>query len=525
MLERMWKQVKLRGMAILVVVMLALTGIVGCGQQGSDSEAPDVPAYKELRIGHSLDPATLNPVETTAAANQSIYAQIIEELVIFAAQNNEIQPWLVTEWEWLDDVTLEMKLRQDVEFTNGEPFDAESAKFSIDRFAESSFYRLYLPENIYKETEIVDTHTVRVHLHRPYAAFMAFLARGGSALPPKYYEEVGAEGFGRNPIGTGPFVLDDWVKDSHITLVRNEGYWNGPHLVDKVTFKVIAEETARVAALETGEIDIALMVPMSAVERLNANPDTVAVTSPGARKFAAHFDTKYTDNPALKDPRVRIALNMAVDKEAICEAVFGGTATPLEGQWMLAHDKVGFNPEIKMFPYDPEGAKRLLAEAGYPDGFDLTLAYTVGRYAQDKELGEVVSSYLEQIGIRVNQEALEYGSFSKAWREKTIGTHQWGLATAPDPCIDYHTFGYGSSCEYNDMGTEYNDMLNELSYTMNPADQRKICQELAKMMHEDPPCIYLVVPMDVYGINKRVENFEPRLSQVLWLYDVDIAAQ
>ncbi|MBX5443679.1 ABC transporter substrate-binding protein [Sphaerobacter sp.] len=475
---------------------------------------------KQLTVGMSLDPTTLNPVLTTTAAYQSIYAQILEQLVIFGPDGGSVSPWLAESFEWVDDTTLELRLRQGISFTNGEPFDAESVKFSIDAFAAAKAYAFMIPPDVYKETEVVDEYTARVHLNRPYAPFIGFLARGGAALPPKYYAEVGEDAFGQQPIGTGPFVLAEWVKDDHITLKRNDDYWNGPHPVATVTYRVIPEDTARLAALETGEIDLAMLLPVSALNRLNASDTVDAVTHPGLRKFALHFDTK-TGPEALKDKRVRIALNLAVDKQAIVDGIFQGAADPMEGQWE-ARQEFGFNPNISMFPYDVEQAKALLAEAGYADGFDLQVTYTVGRYPQDKELGEIVCDYIKQVGVNVIQRPLEYGTFTSLRQEGTLGSHQWGLLLPPEPYFNYGNFVQGSAYETHDLGDEYSRLVDEASRRTDLDEQLALYHQAAQIMHDDPPMLFLVIPQDIYGVSKRVRGFQPRTDQVLWLFTVDV---
>jgi len=499
---------------ISIVLVLAICWMV--------SGVAHATGEKELRVALQLDPTTLNAVLTTTAAFQCVYEHITEQLVVFSSDGGEILPWLATDWTWVDDVTLEMKLRQGVAFTNGEPFDAEAAVFSIDQFASAKSYYSYLASDLTITTEVVDTYTIRVHLNRPYGPLLSFLARGGAVFPPKYYAEVGEEAFGQSPVGTGPFMLNEWVKDSHIELVRNPSYWGGVHPIDRITYRVIPEETARVAAVETGEVDIALMIPPSAVARLNAAAGVNAVTSPGLRKFATYFNVKPERvGDALADPRVRTALNLAVDKQAIADYLFEGAADPMPGQWMNKGE-FGYNPDIEMFPYDPDRAKALLTEAGYPDGFEMQLTYTVGRYAQDKELGEVVASYLEAVGIRVAQRALEYGTFRSILYEGDLGPFQWGLLFSPEPHFAYSYLTTGVQNNENIYVSDIEDLVLEASLTADRDKRGALYQRIAEIRHENPALLFLIVPRDIYGVNTRVKNFAPRVDQVLWLFDVDV---
>lgn len=508
-----------RTLAFMLGTVLVL--LAGCGSPKSAAPASArTPETKTLTVGHHLDPTTLNPETTTVAAFQSVYAHISEQLVIFDADKSTIRPWLAESWTWVDSTTLELKLRKGVMFTNGEEFDAEAAKYSIDLLAQAKVYAIFLPKGIYKETAIVDKHTVRVSFHRPYAAFMGMLARGGFVYPPKYRSEVGSDAFGQKPIGTGPFVLKEWIKDSHITLDRNPDYWRGAHPIERVVYKVIAEETARIAALEKGEIDIALNVPVSAVKRLEGNQDVKVHTIQGLRKFAARFETVHIKSP-LEDPRVRRALNLAVDKDAIARSLFQGQADPLPGQWLLSGE-FGHNPKIQAYPYDPEQAKNLLAEAGYPNGVELQLTYTVGRYALDKELGEIVSSYLEKVGVKVKQRALEWGAFQNLRGGEQVGTYIAGALVPSDPHFNYMLFTKGQIYETHRFPARYDELVDKASRETESSAREAIYHQLAEMVYEDPNALFLVVPKDIYAVNKRVDGFTPRVDQVLWLFDVTL---
>jgi peptide/nickel transport system substrate-binding protein len=340
-------------------------------------------------------------------------------------------------------------------------------------------------------------------------------------LPPVYFEELGSEAFGLDPIGTGPFMLTEWVRDSHLTLTRNDDYWRGPHPISQVVFRVIPEPVARLAACETGEVDLAMYLTTDAITRLEGHDTAQAVVAAGLRKYATHFDTDGSDG-ALDDPLVRTALNHAVDKQALAETVFRGTADVLQGQWQVSTEP-GFNPNISEFEYDPERARELIAEAGYADGFDLMLSYTAGNTPLEQELGEIVASYMEQVGVRVEQRYMEYGAFLNVRGEGTLGTHQWGLLLPPEPHFNYALFVQGSLYQWHYLGERYDELVDMGSKTTDPAEREEIYHECAQIMHDDPPMLYLVVPRDIYGVNSRVTGFEPRIDQVLWLFDVDMA--
>ncbi len=501
-------------LVMLGLVLLVVLSVTAFGE-----------AEKIITVGLNIDPVTLSGLNNTNADQQSVWTHILEQLVYFSADGSEILPGLVTSWEWIDDVTLELRLREGVSFTNGEPFDAESAVYSITQHFESPSYAFMLAEGLEADLEIVDDYTVRVHLNMPYSPFLSFLARSAAALPPKHHAEVGDDDFGLDPVGTGPYILERWVKGSQIELARNPDYWGEAPPADRIIFKIIPEDAARVAAIETGEVDIALYIPAAAIERLEKVSGVEVVTGRGARKMALLFDVKPWEkqNP-LQDRRVRIALNLAVDKVSIVEQALSGTAEALPGQWFMPWE-FGYNPDIEMFPYDPEKARALLAEAGYADGFDLKLTYTVGRYAQDKEIGELVSSYLEQVGVRVEQQPLEIGAFVKLWFADDLGPHQWAPLFPSDPhfALNYLLVSgitHATTVVADDPVITGLVLLGTME--TNRDRRARIYHELAVKMHEDPWLVYLYVTKDIYATRSNVKNVVPRVDQVLSLYNVDI---
>lgn len=511
-------------LAFLLVVSLFVVACGGGGQTGNggggsanpNTDPGAVAGTKVLRIAHMQDPITLNSVRTTNAGIQSVYGHVSEQLVYFSHDGSEIVPGLATDWGWLDDVTFELKLREGVTFTNGEPMDAVAVKFSLEQYFESSFYANILPSDGYEFIDAIDETTVHVKLNKPFAPFVSALARSISVVPPVYYAEVGAEGFGEKPVGTGPFVLTEWVKDSHITMDRNEDYWGDPLPLDQLVFKVIPEETARVAALQRGEVDLVLTYPLSGIDQLDGSSASV-VKAPGLRKNAVFFDTLFMDSP-VDNVLVRQALNYAVDKETIVEVVYSGAADVLQGQWQTPSE-LGFNPDLQAFPYDPERARELLAEAGYPNGFDLQLSYNVASY---KELAEIMAGYFADVGIRVEQRPLEYGAVIENLNNHTLGTNVWGFLLPLDPHFNYGSFARGAMTSFRDMGDEFEAILAEAASTVDVEKRDDLYQQLAQMMYDDASMLYLMVPQDLYGVANRVQGFQPRIDQVLRVTSIDV---
>jgi peptide/nickel transport system substrate-binding protein len=470
-----------------------------------------------LVVGHHLDPTTLDPFGTTTAAFQSVFAQIVEQLVVFDAERAVVRPWLATSWRWLDPTTLEMQLRRGVSFSNGEPFDAAAARYSLELLFRAAPYSAWT-QDLVRSVETAGSHTVRIRLVRPSAFLLPLLARGSFVVPPRHHQEVGAARFAQQPIGTGPFVLSEWSKGARIVLDRNPRYWGGQHPLRQVIFRVIPDDSARVVALQAGEIDVALNAPITHFNRLKIDRNLKVIAAPGLRKFTSFFNTRL-DTP-IRDRRVRIAMNLAVDGQSIVRRVFGGQAQVLPGHWLLPQE-FGYDPNLKPFPFDPARARQLLAEAGFPNGFETQLTYTVGRYPLDKELGEIVAGYLEAIGVRVRQRPVEYGEFLRLRSAGQLGPiHQWGLLVPPDAHFSYSLFTKGSIYRFHDYPDEWDRLIDQAASELDSRRREAIYRRLAVLSHEDPFGIYLIAPGNLYAMRATVRGLTPRFDEVLWLYDV-----
>jgi peptide/nickel transport system substrate-binding protein len=522
---------------LFLFVTLVLALLAGCApaaapaaQPATDAAGTEAEALaaaaeaatgtRELVVGHHVDPTTLDPVSNTTAAFQSVTAATIEQLIYFEPSGSNVVPGLAESWEFSDDgLALTLHLKEGVTFHNGEPFDAEAAKFSIEQLKASVPYERWVQE--FGEVDVVDDHTVRLNFTEPTGFALAALARGSYVFPPAYYTEVGTEGFGLNPVGTGPYKFVEWVKDDHITFEANDGWWGGAPALDRITWRVIPEDAARLAALQTGEVHLITNVSPGQSRTIREDEALELVSIPGVRIFVAYMDSRL-DHP-VANPTVRRALNYAVDKEGLI-ALFDGEARALQGQYLLP-GIMGFDETLDPFAYDPEKAKELLAEAGYPDGFEMTLKYTIDRYPLDREMGETVAAYLEAVGITVEQVPLEYGEFRRQHvEEESMGpAWMWGLATPSDPHMMASLFGQGSVYTRFPDDQRIFDLIDQGMRETDPAAREQIYKDLMRIWNEEPLGIYLIVPNDLYGLRAEVEGFVPRTDQVVDLSTVSLA--
>lgn len=487
--------------------------------------APPAAAKDALVIAQTVDPPNLDPFNTTAPY-MSVFAQICEPLMYWdsdADGNAVIKPRLATEWNWVDDTTLEFKLREGVQFSNGEPFNAESAKFSLEQLFAAFNYSQWLAD-LLKEIQVVDDNTVRVVLNKPAGYLTSVMAMGSFQVEPKDFAARGVDAFNQSPVCTGPWTLQEHVKDSHITLAANPNYWGGTPKFKTITYRIIPDDAARVAALEAGEIDIAPNIPHSAADRIASNSALELVSIPSLRQFGTHFDVDNPKAEPLKDARVRLALNLAIDRETMCKQLFSGRCTPMQGQF-LSKFHSGFNPDLEIYPYDPERAKELLAEAGYPDGFEVDYTYTVGRYPLDKQAGEAMAAYLRAIGLTVNESAVDFPEWARQFDAKprqTTALYTVGFLFAQDGYLANLSYVPGKRFRTSVMPAGFDEAMEKAGQVANEAERIKLIQEAEAATNAEPFAVYLYSIDDLYGVQDWVEGFAPRPDQTIRLTDMGV---
>lgn len=473
-----------------------------------------------LIIAQSVDPRTLDPHETTAPF-LTVAAQITEPLIYWSTDENGapiIVKHLATDYRFLDDRTVQFELRQGVSFSNGEPFNAEAAKVSLELLFSAFNYSEYL-EGQLDRIEIIDDYTINLVVKEPMVLLETHLARGSMMVAPKDYQERGFDAMVQAPVGTGPYVFRERVLDSHITLDANPNYWGGTPLYKEVIFQIIPDDTARVAALEAGEVDIATFVPASAAARIEGNPDLKLYSIPSLRQFATFFNTENPKAIPLHDVRVRQALNYAIDKVGMCEKLFDGRCTPMDGQF-LSYMHLGYNPDLKMYPYDPEKAKSLLAEAGYPNGFEVDYTYTVGRYAQDKQAGEAMASYLRAVGLTVNEMAVDYAEWARQFDSgQSTALYTVGFNFGLDGYLAISAYLPGKRFRTSIMPAAFDEAGLAAGKAMVQSERVKLMQEAMRAINEEPFAIYLYSIDDLHGVQNWVEGFVPRTDQTIRLIE------
>lgn len=464
-------------------------------------------------VAQGGDPRSLSPFSSTAQQEKNISNQVVERLIDFGFEGEGYIPMLATSWEYLNEDTIRLTLRDGVSFTNGEKFTADAAKWSLDQMMVAPPYATFVA--LLDRIEVVDDHTIDVVAKAPTPELLMLnaLALGSFMYPPAYTQEVGIlEGFAQKPVGTGPFVFNEWIKDDRIVLDANKDYWGGAPEFQRLIFRPIPEAAARVAALEAGDIDFTIDVSLDSFQRLEGDPNIVAVAAPGGRVYRVTMSTLDPNSP-LADVNVRRALLHAVDVDAILEFVLGGRGVRVNQ--IVSPTTFGYNPNIPTIGYDPVLARKMLADAGYPNGVTVNFDYTNGRYPQDSEISQLVASQLEEAGVTVHQNILESGEFLN--RLVTLGLKDLfysGSLTPPDAHDAYASYTCGFRYAYY-CNEEFDKLYYAASVTTDSAARQETYNQLSQILFDDAHVIPMFVMNDLYAHRAGITGWTPSRDQFL----------
>ena len=469
----------------------------------------------ELVIAQGTDAVTMDPHNTTQMTAMQPFNFVYEKL-LNRDDNMKLVPELATSWKPVDDVTWEVKLREGVTFHNGEPFDAEAVKFTLDRVKDAGATQVSGGFTTIQEVKIVDPQTVRIITKKPDPLLPARLAQwGAQMLPPGYVQKAGPEGLAAKAVGTGPYRFVEWRKDDALVFEANPDYWGEAPKFERVVFRPIPNEFARMSALLAGEVEIAVNVPVDFSDQIKANESTYLAETQAS---ATDVFIMGHDKP-LQDPKVRLALNLAVDRQKLSDTLFGGFARPIAQG--AAPTDFGYNPDIPPYEYDPERARKLLAEAGYPGGFEVAVQSADGYILGDKLVVEAVVEMLKDIGIKAEPRVLEIARRTEMLGNRSIN----GLLLANPGSTLFDADGIiwrllhpasiaGAYWPRGQEGTDFFNLMEKARYTIDEDQRRDLYYKAAEILHEDPPWLYLWQEFFLYGVSCDVE-FQARVDTMI----------
>ncbi len=491
---------------------------------------PDV-----LVVGQVAEPATMDPHVATAVNDFRILVNVYEGLVRYKSGTLEVEPALAESWEISEDGTVyTFKLKEGVIFHDGTPFNAEAVKFNFDRMLDEEHplhgtgpFPLSFFFSAIQETEVVDDLTVRFHLNEPYAPFLSNLAYPTGLIVSPTAVETHEGDFARNPAGTGPFAFRLWESNRQVALQRNDDYWGEAPPLAGVVFRPITDANARVAEMMSGGIDLMVEVPPDNVQLFGEDDAFVLHEQAGPHLWFLILNTK---EPPFDDVRMRQAVNYAIDKETLVNDVLQGTATVATGPTPAAFSWA-YNEDLEPYPYDPERAKALIAEAGYEAGAETVLLVTEGGSGMldPVPMGTAIQADLAAVGIDAEIQTYEWNTFlaevnpglegkagmaQMAWMTNDPDTLPFlALRTEATPDLGGFNSGYYSNPEV--------DALLEGARRATDQDERaRLYKEMQVIVQEDAPWAFVANWKQNAVTTAGVENFSLEPSFLLVLKDV-----
>jgi len=500
---------------LLVAALIGVIVLAACAPSGNGGNGNGTPPPRPwiVKFGYEIGFQGANRLDPHATVQAPLSGCYAEGLIAKDQVTGEVMPGLATGWEVAPDWSyIDYFIREGVTFHNGDLMTAEDVKFSFDRAMLEETNPLgwyYLVDEI-DSVEIIDDHQVRVYMTGEYDLNKPAhgLLEGTSVIVPKdYIEEVGNEEFGLEPVGTGPFKVVDWAADEYVHLEAVEDHWRHTPNYDELMFMTVPETATMYAMLATGELDIAVIMP-SLIPDVDANPDLTRVMSTHSTIRAIIFyDMARPDEPSpFLDPDVRKAVSLAIDRVGISENVFFGSYIPWGSYY--APYVLGYRYR-EPDPYDPDEARRLLAEAGYPDGFDTEFVFPTNYQIES----EATIACLEEIGIRVEAIQME----SMTWvTEHILGTHRGiGFTFIPMWSGNIHpimTFA-GEVGAFDPVGRNYEELVEAADNLMFATTEEEIIQaawaaeDLVWSLNYKIP-VFAVLGAYAYG--PTIEWWQPR---------------
>jgi len=503
---------------VRVAALLCALGLIAlAGSLLAGASAAAAPTG-EVKIGLAAEPNTFDPHLTVGRNTQIFIVNVYDGLTARDGQGNLV-PALAESWKRLNPTTWQFALRKGVKFHNGDDFNAECVKFTLDRAINPETKSTISSElGTIARTEIVDPFTVNVITKAP--DFLLPVRLGelfGLMLSPKHTQAVGKEGIATHPNGTGPFKLVSWQKNDKMMLEANEAYWRGAPKVKRIVVRPILEDAARIAALQTGEVDLIAPVPYVRIAELKRNDKLLIKTVPAPRIFHVTIDVR---KPPFDNVKVRQALNYAVDVNAIIKSLYFGYATRLAT--IVDKGALGYDPSVQPYPFDPAKAKALLAEAGFPNGFDTEFDSFTGSIADHSKPAEAIVGYLQKVGVRAKMNVFEFSAFGpRRVQNQTAPLFIYSIGDAylePSWVIRWMTQG-GLGMNYKNA--KLDEMLALIEATDDPKKRAPLYSDVQKLLKEEAPFIFLYQADAVFGMSTRID-YTPRPDETQWLYPLGI---
>lgn len=474
--------------AALTVLTIALAPVA----------APAAGAPGTLVVAQEAEPVGLDLMRSSIQTTMNV-AYNVHETLFHPREDAGIEPALATGWQQVDERTWKITLRKGATFHNGEPINAEAVRFSFERAKNEKLDSPHRGKlSAFTELKVLDDQTITVSTNGPYAPGLYMLAYYLPIVPPGYVQKVGDEQYNIRPVGSGPYRLVEWVRGQEVVLEAYDGYYGPKPAFKRVVFRTIPEEAARVAALLTGEVDLISGVPIHQRKRIEASGRAYLTEQLGNMPYVG----LNTYEPPFNDRRVRQAVNYAINRELINKALFDGKALLVPG--VMSPRTFGADPALKPYPYDPEKAKRLLAEAGYAGGIKTRLAYPT-YITQIQEQAEALAADFARVGITVSLEPFERAVMWERYKGRKHAMYIYWWDDAPEPDRYVYPLLHSASRDYYYKNAGLDAMLDRGRRTLDRAARAQVYQQVDRMLYEDAPWGFLYVIPEVFGVSSKVD--------------------
>src|SRR5215510_14257223 len=445
-----------------------------------------------VTIAHGVGVYSLNPYAVNTSPLVAAWGSIMEPLIDADYEKRGYRGVLAESWQ-MSGTKLQFKLRRGVRFHDGSNFTSRDVMASFKRILTDKA-SLQAPnlENV-KEMETPDEHSFVITLKRADATALEDV-NGRVIMKQAAAEKMGE--LDSRPIGTGPFKFTSWERSGQFVVRRNENYWGSPAKVDEVIYKSIQEDAARIAALEAGQADVISNIPPHEIARLKANSRLRVQAVQGLRPIFLVLSPAYKP---LDNVKVRRAITHAIDRERIIKHVLEGSAYPLSG--LLSPEVFDYDPGARAYPYDPDKAKQLLIEAGFPNGFETDYYSPTGRYPKDREVAQVIVEHLSKVGIKANLKTPEWSIFNTDYKNGKYPIYLTGRGSLTDADVLFQQY-FRTGVTRRVLGyrnSKLDEILETQQQTFDVKKRERLLWDAHKMILEDAPAVPLWNAMDIYA--------------------------
>lgn len=492
----------------IIGMMLAVTGCKGGNESASKGNSDQktsvsAPAGNNvINISLKADPPSLDPSKSNALVDRQVQNSIYDKLFDLD-KNGNIVPVLVESYEVSPDGKVyTFKLKKGIKFHDGTEFNADVVKFNIERNREDDSRRQNEMKFVQK-TDVVDPQTVKIKLSEPFSPFISILTdRSGMMVSPEAVKKYGDD-YLNHPVGTGAYVFVEHVKGDHVTLKKNENYWNGEVKIDEINYKVFSNGTAAVQNLKSGQLDFVDDVPTKEIKGLENNPNIKVVAEAGMAYQGMYLNT--TQEP-FTNKYLRQAVNKAIDREAFIKVVIDGYGVPANSPF--APGNLAYGDSDKVSKPNEQEIKDLLTKGGKPNGF--SFKFQIGTSPVNEQFGAVIQSMLKPYGIQVELEKVEFGTMLDNGAKHKFQALQLGWSGRPDP--DQSFFDFVVTDQPNNYAAVSNPELDKLAkqarIELDPAKRKALYDQAMEIVHDESEYVYIYHDFNRFGVSKKVTGFE-----------------